>query len=89
MLFGLNAIFPNGGSVYTKEFIEKAKKKLERPVEENPLDKVIVDHLPGSDNKHVNEVYQARWVWYHTILCLELFFTNILLFIIAIILMVK
>jgi hypothetical protein len=51
-------------------------EQLERPVEENPLDKVIVEK--GS-HPEVNKVYEARWVWYHTILAVEIFFTNILL----------
>lgn len=58
---------------------KKLLKRLERDVEENPLDKAIVEKLPGSDNEHVQEVYKARWVWYHTILAVEIAFTNILL----------
>jgi len=54
----------------------KFTKELERPVEENPIDKVIVEK--GS-HPEVNKVYEARWVWYHTILAVEIFFTNILL----------
>jgi hypothetical protein len=30
----------------------------------------------------VNKVYQSRWVWYHTILAVEIFLTNILLILI-------
>lgn len=30
----------------------------------------------------VNQVYQSRWVWYHTILAVEIFLTNILLILI-------
>ena len=30
----------------------------------------------------VNKVYQSRWVWYHTILAIEIFLTNILLILI-------
>ena len=51
------------------------------PIEESPVEKVI-DKLP-SDGE-VNKVYEARWVWYHTILALELFVTNMLLFIIVV-----
>lgn len=54
----------------------KFTKELERPVEENPLDKVIVEK---GNHPEVNKVYEARWVWYHTILAVEIFFTNILL----------
>ena len=51
-------------------------EQLERPVEENPLDQVIVDK---GNHPEVNKVYEARWVWYHTILAVEIAFTNILL----------
>tara|TARA_R100000479_G_scaffold169860_1_gene111956 strand:- start:326 stop:526 length:201 start_codon:yes stop_codon:yes gene_type:complete len=56
------------------------------PVEENPIDKVITERgqLP-----EVNKVYEARWVWYHTILAVEIFLTNILLLGILIVLAVK
>lgn len=54
----------------------KAVESMERPVEENPLDRVIVEK--GS-HPEVNKVYEARWVWYHTILAIEIAFTNILL----------
>ena len=28
---------------------------------------------------NIENAYKTRWVWYHTILCLNLFLTNILL----------
>ena len=46
------------------------------PIEESPVEKVI-DKIPESEE--VDKVYQARWVWYHTILAVEIFCTNILL----------
>jgi hypothetical protein len=66
--------------------LDKIVKFFERPVDQNPLDKVIVEkgQLP-----EVNEVYQSRWVWYHTILAVELLFTNILMLCILILLAVK
>jgi hypothetical protein len=64
----------------------KVNENLERPVEENPLDQVIVNK--GS-HPEVNKVYEARWVWYHTILAVEIAFTNILLLGILIVLSVK
>jgi len=70
-------------------FRERLVKWFERPVEENPIDKAIIDKLPGGDNKIVNEVYQSRWVWYHTILAIELFFTNLLLLLILFVLAFK
>ena len=56
------------------------------PVEESPVEKVI-ERLP--QDGEVNKVYEARWVWYHTILAVEIFFTNILLLAILIVLSVK
>jgi len=50
----------------------------------NLLEKYIKPKLP--DNEEMQKVYQVRWVWYHTILALELFFTNLFLFVIVIIL---
>ena len=37
----------------------------------------------------VNKVYEARWVWYHTILAVEIFFTNILLLAILVVVSLK
>jgi len=55
-------------------------KSLEKKdLEKNVVDKTIMEKLPGGDNEHVQEVYKARWVWYHTILAVEIAFTNILL----------
>lgn len=67
----------------------KAEEAMKRPLEENPVDQVIVNKLPDTDNEEVDKVYQARWVWYHTLLALELFFTNLFLFILIIVTLVK
>jgi hypothetical protein len=67
----------------------KAEAAMKRPIEENPVDQVIVNKLPDTDNEEVDKVYQARWVWYHTLLALELFFTNLFLFILIIVTLVK
>jgi len=58
------------------------------PVEESPVEKMI-EKLPDGQNVHVDEVYKARWVWYHTILAVEIAFTNILLIAILFTLAVK
>jgi len=54
------------------------------PVEESPVEKVI-EKLPPN----VDEVYKARWVWYHTILAGEIFLTNILLIALIIVVAIK
>ena len=56
------------------------------PVESSPVEKVI-DKLPH--NGEVNKVYEARWVWYHTILAVEIAFTNILLLAILVVQIIK
>ena len=68
---------------------KKVLKLMEKPVEENPLDVVITEKLPGAENEQVQEVYKARWVWYHTILAIEIAFTNILLIAILLALVFK
>ena len=65
------------------------EKLMGIPVEENPVDKAIVEKLPDGNNQHVDEVYKARWVWYHTILAIEIAFTNVLLLLILFVLAVK
>lgn len=67
--------------------IEKLIKFFERPIEHNMVDKAITEKLP--DGKVVDEVYRARWVWYHTILAIEIAFTNVLLIAILLVLALK
>ena len=59
------------------------KKLMGLPVENSPVEKII-DKLPQEGE--VDKVYQARWVWYHTILAVEIAFTNILLLAILVVL---
>lgn len=68
---------------------KKVLKLMEKPVKENPLDVAITEKLPGAENEQVQEVYKARWVWYHTILAIEIAFTNILLIAILLALVFK
>ena len=37
-----------------------------------------IDSLPD-DDLTIDNAYKTRWVWYHTILALELLMTNVLL----------
>ena len=62
------------------------KKLMGVPVESSPVEKII-DKLPQEGE--VDKVYQARWVWYHTILAVEIAFTNILLLAILVVLSFK
>ena len=68
---------------------DRVMKEMERPLEENPVDRAILDKLPSTDNKEVKKVYESRWVWYHTILAIEIAFTNVLLLLILFVLAVK
>lgn len=53
----------------------------------NLIDETIVNKLP--QDGEVQKVYEARWVWYHTILAAEIFLTNILLLAILVTLAIK
>lgn len=68
-------------------WVQKIAGFFEKPIEQNPIDKAIVEKLPQEGE--VNKVYQARWVWYHTLLAVELFITNILLMLILFVLAIK
>lgn len=59
---------------------------LGRPLKDNPIDKVITEK---GQHPEVNKVYEARWVWYHTILAIEIAFTNVLLIVILAVLALK
>jgi hypothetical protein len=68
-------------------WLKKISNFLEKPVEKNPIDKTIIEKLPQEGE--VTKVYEARWVWYHTLLAVELFITNILLMLILFVLAIK
>ena len=62
------------------------EKIFAMPISDSPVEKVI-DKLPADGE--VNKVYEARWVWYHTILAVEIAFTNVLLLLILAVLAFK
>ena len=39
---------------------------------------------PDPEDISIDNAYKTRWVWYHTILALELLMTNMLLFVIVV-----
>ena len=53
----------------------------------NP-DKGIADE-PDPADLTVDNAYKTRWIWYHTILGIELFLVNVLLVAILVVLAVK
>tara|TARA_B100000214_G_C23671490_1_gene492143 strand:+ start:351 stop:551 length:201 start_codon:yes stop_codon:yes gene_type:complete len=44
---------------------------------------------PNPDDLTIDNAYKTRWIWYHTILGIEIAMTNILLLSIVIILAIK
>ena len=71
------------------------QKLIEKPLEDNKLDQVMMHQLPVMEEEAdpedltLENAYRTRWVWYHTILAILIFFTNLLLFGIFILLAVK
>jgi len=68
-------------------WLQKITGFMEKPVEKNVIDKTIIEKLPQEGE--VTKVYEARWVWYHTLLAVELFITNLLLMLILFVLAIK
>ena len=64
-------------------FIEWSwQKEADRQFEEGQQQKQVIDMM--ADDVDPNEVtienaYKTRWIWYHTILAIGIFFTNIIL----------
>jgi hypothetical protein len=48
-----------------------------------------IDNGPDPEDISVDNAYKTRWIWYHTILALELLMTNILLCAILVTLAIK
>ena len=44
---------------------------------------------PDPAELSVDNAYKTRWIWYHTILAIEIFMTNIILIAILVILAIK
>jgi len=65
------------------------------PVEKNQVDQAIMHTLPtmeseiDPDDLSLENAYKTRWIWYHTILAVLIFFTNLILFGIFILLAIK
>ena len=60
--------------------------------EESELEKKVVrnsDDSPDPDDLSIQNAYKTRWIWYHTILGLLMFFANIVLLCIFLLLAVK
>ena len=44
---------------------------------------------PDPDDLSIDNAYKTRWVWYHTILAIELFMVNVLLVAILVLISIK
>lgn len=68
---------------------------IEKPLEENTFDQTVMHNLPVMEQESdpedltLENAYRTRWIWYHTILAILIFFTNMLLFGIFILLAIK
>jgi len=57
------------------------------PAPPQPIDVMKDDTDPSEVS--IENAYKTRWIWYHTILALEILMTNILLIAILIVLSIK
>ena len=66
-------------------------KPEEETVDELSVPKVVDVMKDDTDPEEVTieNAYKTRWIWYHTILALEILMTNILLLAIIVVLAVK
>jgi len=66
-------------------------KPEEETVDELSVPKVVDVMKDDTDPEEVTieNAYKTRWIWYHTILALEILMTNILLLAILVVLAVK
>lgn len=68
---------------------------IEKPLEENKFDQTVMHNLPVMEEESdpedltLENAYRTRWIWYHTILAILIFFTNMILFGIFILLAIK
>lgn len=76
-------------------FQKQANKMFEQDLSKNVLDQTIMHRLPVMEKEAdpedltLENAYRTRWIWYHTILAVLIFFTNLLLFGIFVLLAIK
>ena len=70
-------------------------RNLDRPLDDNVVDKAIMKTLPTMEEEvdpgdvNLENAYKTRWIWYHTILAVLIFFTNVILLSIFLLLAIK
>ena len=57
--------------------------------EEDVLIEKQAENSPDPDDLTIENAYKTRWIWYHTILGLLMFFANIILIAIFLLLAIK
>ena len=67
---------------------DRQNKELDLKVQENKVVDMMADDIDPSEVT-IENAYKTRWIWYHTILAIGIFFTNILLTAILVILAIK
>ena len=83
-------------------WVSKEEKALEQKIalrkDEERIANKVVDSInlkqheiaiPDPDDLTIENAYKTRWIWYHTILAIGIFFTNILLTAILLLLAIK
>jgi len=61
-------------------------------IKEKEEKKIVIDMMEDDTDPEevtIANAYKTRWIWYHTILAIEIFMTNILLIAILVALIVK
>ena len=56
---------------------------------QNPQKDIDTWKEPDPDDLNIDNAYKTRWIWYHTILGIGMFMTNILLIAILLLLAIK
>ncbi len=71
----------------------KEEKELEEKIANKVVDSInLKQHeiaTPDPDELTIDNAYKTRWIWYHTILAGLMFFANIIMFGIFILLAIK
>tara|TARA_B100002019_G_scaffold192468_1_gene166517 strand:+ start:3698 stop:3919 length:222 start_codon:yes stop_codon:yes gene_type:complete len=71
------------------KWLERYWPKKEEPQEQEVRVVDMMEDDVDPEELTIANAYKTRWIWYHTILAIEIFTTNILLIAILIVLAVK
>ena len=66
--------------------------KFWRKPEVQQQETLVIDMMKDDVDPHeltIENAYKTRWIWYHTILAIGIFFTNVLLIAILLLLAIK